>query len=80
MNTATDIRDRLLVIVTEQYGRAEEDLMASGLIDSLRAIDLALKLEQAFDLPANSFLLTDMRSLTTLTQRIAAARGNPGGT
>jgi acyl carrier protein len=75
MNIATDIRSRLLVIVTKQYGRAEEDLMAGGVIDSLRAIDLALKLEQEFDLPANSFLLTDMRTITTLTQRIAAVRG-----
>ena len=78
MNTAADIRSRLLVIVTEQYGRAEEELIASGLIDSLHAIDLALKLEKQFDLPPNSFLLTDMRSITALTQRIAAARGNPG--
>jgi acyl carrier protein len=80
MNTAADIRSRLLVIVSEQYGRAEEELIASGLIDSLHAIALALKLEREFDLPPNSFLLTDMRSITALTLRIAAARGNPGAT
>lgn len=69
-----DVRNQILAVVREKYGRAEEELMASGIIDSLRAVELAMALEEEFDLPADSFTLRDMMTVTSLSERILAAR------
>lgn len=73
----TDITSRLHQIITARYGRSEEKLMASGLVDSLRAVELALTLEKEFGLPADSFALSDMATITALSQRILKAQGLP---
>lgn len=71
----TKVRDRIREIVTAKYGRVEERLLASGLLDSLSAVELALELEKEFDLEADSFGLSDMVSITALSERILQARG-----
>ncbi|HYO55263.1 acyl carrier protein [Archangium sp.] len=73
--TVTDIASRLRQLITTKYGRAEEELMTSGLIDSLRAVELALALEKEFGLAADSFALSDMKTITSLSQRIFSAQG-----
>jgi acyl carrier protein len=75
--TVTEIASRLRQIIQARYGRAEEELMASGLIDSLRAVELALVLAKEFNLEADSFALRDMKTITSLSQRILSAQGSP---
>jgi acyl carrier protein len=76
----TDLDDkealRLIVaaIVTSKYGRAEEELMASGIIDSIAAIDLALTLEREFALQPDNFQLADMRSISAIVNRVCNVR------
>jgi acyl carrier protein len=72
-----DIAARLRQLIKAKYGRVEEELMASGLIDSLRAVELALILAKEFNLEADSFALRDMKTITSLSQRIFSAQGAP---
>jgi len=78
MNDLTDIRARVSAIVTQRYGRSDERLMATGIIDSLSAVDLAITLEQEFRLDADSFALSDMATVTSVSERIARARPREG--
>ncbi|HUG23689.1 hypothetical protein [Piscinibacter sp.] len=75
--TQTGIADRLEQIIDGRFGRVEEELMASGLIDSMQVVELALMLEESFGLPPDSFSLEDMRTLTALRRRIDAVRRLP---
>ncbi len=72
----TDVASRLRQLIKAKYGRAEEELITSGLIDSLRAVELALALEKEFGLSADSFALKDMMTITSLSQRILGAQGS----
>ncbi len=70
MNELMDIRRRVLDLVTRRYGRAQEELVKSGVVDSLTAVELAIALEQEFCLEPDSFGLSDMATLTSVSQRI----------
>jgi acyl carrier protein len=67
-----DVRQRILQIVAAKYGRAEENLMASGLVDSLRAVELAMLLEKEFSLDADTFALSDMKTVSSISKRVLA--------
>jgi acyl carrier protein len=67
-----DVRQRILQIVAAKYGRAEENLMASGLVDSLRAVELAMLLEKEFALDADTFTLSDMKTVSSISKRVLA--------
>lgn len=73
----TGIADRLEQIIEARFGRVEEELMTSGLVDSMQVVELALILEEAFGLPPDGFSLEDMRTLTSLRRRIDVMRGLP---
>ena len=74
MNDAVvDIASRVRQVIKSRYGRVDEQLMATGIIDSLRAVDLALVLEKEFGLQADSFALSDMKTITSLSKRIGLA-------
>jgi acyl carrier protein len=73
MGTQESIARQLAEIIERKYGRVQEDLMASGLIDSLRAVELALSLEKEFGLQPDTFALSDLRTLSALAHRIAEA-------
>jgi acyl carrier protein len=75
---AQRVRLRVAKIIEGKYGRVEEELMASGLVDSLRAVELALALEKEFQLPPDSFALKDMRTMTLLSRRIAITSHSKG--
>lgn len=70
------VRNRLFEIITKRHGRVEENLITSGILDSLRAVELAIALEQEFRLEADSFALSDMATVTALTERILKARND----
>jgi acyl carrier protein len=69
---STDITQRVNEIVRARYGRTEENLMASGLVDSLRAVELAMLLEKAFGLEADTFSLSDLKTVSAITRRVRA--------
>jgi acyl carrier protein len=68
--TLEDIKNRLIVIIQKKYGRVEENLMSTGLVDSLGAVELTIILEKEFSLPVNSFSLLHMRTISLLSERI----------
>lgn len=70
MCKVTTIKTRIHEIVNDKFGRVEEELMAAGIIDSLRAIQLAMALEKEFALEADSFELSDMRTISSISERI----------
>lgn len=77
VSNAADVAARIRQFILSRYGRVDERLMASGLIDSLRAVELAIALEQEFGLPADSFVLSDMATITALSARILSVQGGP---
>ncbi len=74
MTEQEDIRRQVIAVVENTYGQVEEKLIASGIVDSLRAVQLAITLEKQFQLEPDSFSLRDMQTLTSLTARVVAAR------
>jgi acyl carrier protein len=64
------VRDRVVDILVLSLGRAEEELVASGLVDSLRAISLALMLEKEFGISLDEMTLEDMTTLSSLSDRL----------
>jgi acyl carrier protein len=72
------VRARIAATIAAELGRSEEDLIASGLIDSLKAIRLALTLEDAFGVPLDDLSLADMKTLSSMAEKVhAIASGLP---
>ena len=67
-----DVRQRINAIIERKYGRLEENLMATGLVDSLRAVELAMLIEKEFALQADTFALSDMRTTSAIAKRVLA--------
>lgn len=72
-----NIEERVRRIVLAKHGRVEEELTASGIVDSLAAIDLAIELEKEFELAPDSFALADFVTVTRLAGRIRELRDAP---
>lgn len=72
------IRARVEEIVRARFGRVEEELIRSGILDSLRTIELALDLEAEFGIGVMSLTIQDTATLTTLTRRLVAMGAKPG--
>lgn len=74
MNTHSEhvdqVRDRISTIFIREFGRVEEDLVASGIVDSLKSIEVALILEEEFQVPLESLTMADMTTLASLSQKI----------
>lgn len=64
------VRDRVVDILVLSLGRAEEELVASGLVDSLKAISLALMLEKEFGISLDEMTLEDMTTLSSLSDKL----------
>jgi acyl carrier protein len=72
------VRARIEKLVRSRFGRVEEDLVRSGILDSLRTIELALALEVEFGIGLMQLTLKDIATLTTLTRRIVAIDAESG--
>lgn len=64
------IRERIERIVIGEFGRADEELAASGILDSLKSVSLALLLEREFDSPLRDISVADMATMSQLCQKI----------
>ena len=71
--SAEDIPDRVVAIVLARLGGVEEELVAAGLLDSVKAISLALAIEEEFGLPLEDISVDDMVTLSSLTRKICSA-------
>jgi acyl carrier protein len=67
---ACEFRERVAEVFVNEFGRIEEDLVGSGLMDSLKAIDISLLLENKFGVPLEDLSMADMVTLSLLTARI----------
>jgi acyl carrier protein len=74
------VQSRVAEIVLARLGSVEEELVATGLLDSVKAISLALALEEEFGLPLEEVSLDDMVTLSSLTRKVFStmARSNAG--
>lgn len=69
--TQTDwVRERVTMVLQKEFGKADEDLVGTGLIDSVRAIDIALIFEQEFDIQLEGLMMVDMMSISSLSKKI----------
>jgi acyl carrier protein len=64
------VRDRVVDLLVLHLGRVDEELIGSGLVDSLRAISLALTLEKEFGVVLDEMTLEDMVTLSSLSDRL----------
>lgn len=67
---AANIRQQLSDLVHDKYGQCDELLMESGVLDSLKAVELAIEVGTIFDIETKQLKLNDMATLTSLTQAI----------
>lgn len=74
--TLEAIRRRVAAVVITELGRAEENLIGNGLIDSVKAVCLALSLEQEFGISFEELSLTDMATLSSLGEKIHSIASN----
>jgi acyl carrier protein len=74
------VQNRVTEIVLARLGSVEEELVATGLLDSVKAISLALALEEEFVLPLEEMSLDDMVTLSSLTRKVFSTmeRSNAG--
>jgi acyl carrier protein len=63
-------REGVVNVFMTEFGRVEEDLVGSGLMDSLKAIDISLILEDKFGVPLDGLSMVDMITLSSLTAKI----------
>ena len=68
------IKDQLKELVQSKYGRCDEMLMESGILDSLKAVELAIEVGILFGADTNEIKLKDMATLTSLSEAIYKAQ------
>ena len=65
-----DLRARVEAIILQKFGRVEEQLFDSGLLDSLRAIELGVLLEGEFGIPITDLTVHDLASVTCIVEKL----------
>ena len=66
------VRARVIELVRARYGRVDERLIASGILDSLGAVDFAVRLEREFSLQSGAFFLEHLSTVDALVRRIVS--------
>lgn len=75
-NLAGEIRLLIQEKLLAEPGSANEDLVATGVVDSLTLIQLLVHLEERFDvsIPLSELEIDDIRSISSLARLIASRR------
>jgi acyl carrier protein len=68
--TLEAVRGRVAAVVMQCLGTVEDSLTENGLIDSVKAINLALNLEEEFGISLEDVSLADMTTVLKLSQKI----------
>jgi acyl carrier protein len=74
---AQQLRARIEAILIKRFGRVEERLFATGLIDSLGAIQLGVHLEDEFGIGMTDLELHDFISITSIVEKLCALGVKP---
>ena len=70
MYTQQEIRESVSQHVKEKYGRVDEQLISNGIVDSMGAVELAFALGKKYGIKAEQFGLSDMGTLTSISNKI----------
>lgn len=68
--TIESIQQQITAMVLEKHGRVHEQLISSGIIDSIAAVELAIDLGNVFEVNTDSLALSDLASISGLSKRI----------
>lgn len=71
-DTTGHVKKQLKELVQNKYGQCDERLMESGVLDSLKAVELAIEVGTLFDIDTNELKLKDMATLTSLARAIVS--------
>jgi hypothetical protein len=72
---ANALRDRVTALIVREFGTVEEDLVASGILDSLRSMELMIALETEFAVKLSHIQVADLSTVTRIVASILDARG-----
>jgi acyl carrier protein len=67
-------RDRVESLIARAFGSVNEDLVASGVVDSVRAMELLVLLEQEFAVRLGNIGMKDLATVTSIVGVIDASR------
>jgi hypothetical protein len=67
------LRPRIQAAIHRLFGAVEDELMASGFLDSIGAMELVAALQDDLGVPLGALRNTDLASLTTLVAAVGAA-------
>ena len=70
------IQQRVEAAIRGKFGRVEEELSASGIIDSLGAMELLVLLQDEFQVRLVDVTVKDLSSMTRIVSLIEAAMAN----
>lgn len=66
-----EIAEQVRALLASELGEPVEDqLLAGGVIDSLRSVDLALSIEEKFALGPGELAMDDLATISVLAKRI----------
>ena len=69
-----EVRARVEALILARFGRVEADLMASGIIDSVSAMELLLLLQDEFGLRLTGVTVTDLSTVPRIVTVVEAAQ------
>jgi acyl carrier protein len=75
MAESTAIRGRVESIIAGAFGAVNEDLVASGVVDSVRAMELLVLLEKEFEVKLEHVGMKDLATVTGIVGVIGASLG-----
>jgi acyl carrier protein len=64
------VRRRVETVIEAELGRTEEELFSTGLVDSVKAINLLMCLEDEFGFSLEDLSLSDMETISCLSRKI----------
>ena len=75
-NLTEEIRTMMAEKLMVEVGSPEDDLLETGLIDSLSLVQLLVNLEEQYEIkiPLNELQLEDVRSIASLAHLVASRR------
>ncbi len=71
--TTKPVHERVTAVIVGKFGRLEDDLNTSGLVDSLGAMELLLLLQDEFQIRLADVTLKDFSSVVRIVSVIEAA-------
>jgi acyl carrier protein len=71
--SVASIQERVEAVIRAKFGRVESDLSASGIIDSLRAMELLVELQDEFGVRLSDVTVQDLSTVPRIVVLVEAA-------